>query len=64
LGAQIGRLGVDRRPLAVKIELVGEQRIALLAIHGSKGLTHRGAIVGAFFSIARNCYISRPRSAS
>ena len=26
MGAQVGRLGVDRGPLAVKIELVGEQR--------------------------------------
>jgi hypothetical protein len=52
LGAQIGRLGVGRGPLAVKIELVREQRIALVAIHGRKDLTHCGAIVGAFFSIA------------
>jgi hypothetical protein len=44
LGAQIRRLGVGRGPLAVKIELVGEQRIALLAIHGRKGLTHRWAL--------------------
>jgi hypothetical protein len=34
LGAQIGRLGMGRGPLAVKIELVGEQRIAFAAIHG------------------------------
>ena len=48
LGAQNGRLGVGRGPLAVKIELVGEQRIAFAAIHGLRRPMHRGAVVGAF----------------
>jgi hypothetical protein len=37
VGAQTGRLGLDRGPLAVKLELVWETRIAFLAIHGRQG---------------------------
>lgn len=64
LGAQIGRLGVDRGPLAVKIELVASKGSHYSRFKAARGLTHRRAIVGAFFSIARNGYTPRLRSAS
>ena len=64
VGAQTGRLGLDRGPLAVKIELVWSQGSHSLRFTAAGGLMHRGAVVGTFFSIARNCYIPRSRSAS
>src|SRR6266404_3438102 len=51
--------GCGSRATGGKIELVGEQSSHSLRFTATGSLMHRGAVVGALFSIARNCYISR-----
>ena len=51
VGAQTGRLGLDRGPLAVKIELVWSQGSHSLRFTAAGGLMHRGPLSVHFFRL-------------